>query len=126
MRGRGADGTHSAVAWVNVFSAYALANVGSHAAFSAVQAACLSLSHALRGELRSGGIRVINLFAGPTEDPWYQTLPPPKLAPRALGAAVVDALRTGREDVYVGDVAQDMRERIATNPKAAEREFNRA
>ena len=41
----------------------------------------------------------------------------------ALAKAVVDALRQGIEDVYVGDVAQDVHARLAVNPKALEREL---
>ena len=125
MRARGADGPTGAAAWVNVFSAYALANANPFGAFSAIQAGCLSLSQSLRGEMRPGGIRVINLFAGPIDGEWYQTLPAPKLAPDAIALAVVKALQTGQEDVFVGDIAQDIRERLRENPKGAERALNK-
>jgi NAD(P)-dependent dehydrogenase (short-subunit alcohol dehydrogenase family)/uncharacterized OB-fold protein len=123
MLARGADGIDSAAAWVNIFSVYALANWPAYGTYSASQAASLSLSHCLRAELRPGGVRVINLFTGPVDSEWYQTVPPPKLAPRAIAAAVVSSLRAGTEDVFVGDVAQDVRKRLAANPKALEREL---
>ena len=53
----------------------------------------------------------------------FQTVAPPKLAPRAIANAVVQALRGGSEDVFVGDVAQDLRKRLEANPKALEREL---
>jgi hypothetical protein len=53
---------------------------------------------------------------------WFQTVLPPKLAPAALAKAVVAALKEG-EDVLVGDIAQDIRERLKNNPKALEREL---
>jgi hypothetical protein len=40
-----------------------------------------------------------------------------------LARAVVDALKKGLEDVFVGDVAEDVRARLAVNPKALEREL---
>jgi NAD(P)-dependent dehydrogenase (short-subunit alcohol dehydrogenase family)/uncharacterized OB-fold protein len=123
MRMRGADGINSAVAWVNILSVYALANWPAFGAYSASQAACLSLSHCLRAELRTGGVKVINLFAGPIDTEWFQTVPPPKVAPRAVANAMVSALRGGLEDVFVGDVAEDVRQRLAVNPKAVEREL---
>jgi NAD(P)-dependent dehydrogenase (short-subunit alcohol dehydrogenase family) len=123
MLGRGADGAHSAVAWVNVLSAYALANLPAYGAVSVSHAACLSLSHWLRAELRPGGIRLLNAFAGPLETEWYQTMPPPKVAPSQLAEAIVDGLRRGLEEIYVGDIAKDIRERLAANPKALEREI---
>ncbi|MBV8419504.1 MAG: hypothetical protein JOZ26_05795 [Hyphomicrobiales bacterium] len=41
----------------------------------------------------------------------------------ALAEAVVRALRRGLEDMFVGDVAEDIRQRLAINPKALEREM---
>jgi NAD(P)-dependent dehydrogenase (short-subunit alcohol dehydrogenase family)/uncharacterized OB-fold protein len=123
MLSRGADGTNSAVAWVNVLSAYALANLPAFGAVSVSHAACLSLSHWLRTELRPGGITVLNAFAGPLDTEWFQTVPPPKVAPTQLAEAIVDGLRRGLEEIYVGDVAKDIRDRLAANPKALEREI---
>jgi NAD(P)-dependent dehydrogenase (short-subunit alcohol dehydrogenase family)/uncharacterized OB-fold protein len=123
MRMRGADGVNSAAAWVNILSVYALANWPAFGAYSASQAACLSLSHCLRAELRPGGVKVINLFTGPLDTEWFQTVPPPKVAPRVVANAIVSALRGGLEDMFVGDVAEDIRQRHAANPKAVEREL---
>ena len=123
MRMRGADGIDSAVAWVNVLSVYALANWPSFGAYSASQAACLSLSHCLRAELRPGGIRVVNVFTGPLDTVDFQTVPPPKVPPRAVAAAILAGLRAGIEDAFVGDVAEDIRRRLEANPKGLEREL---
>jgi NAD(P)-dependent dehydrogenase (short-subunit alcohol dehydrogenase family)/uncharacterized OB-fold protein len=123
MRMRGADGVIAAAAIVNLLSVYALTNWPAYGASSAVEAACLSASQSLRAELRPGGIKVVNVFSGPLETEWYQTLPPPKVAPAALAKAVIEALRQGLEEVYVGDVAQDIRARLEVNPKALEREL---
>lgn len=120
MRARGADG---AAAWVNFLSVHALANWPAYAAYSAAEAACLSVSHALRSELGAGGVRVLNVFSGPLDTEWFQAVPPPKVAPSALAAAAVRGLRDGLEDIYVGDVAQDVRARLQANPKALEREL---
>lgn len=123
LRARGADGVNSATAFVNLISVYALMNWPAYGAHSATEAACLSAARSLRAELRPGGVKVVNVFFGPLETEWFQTVPPPKLAPAALAKAVVDALRRGTEDVFVGDVAEDVRARLAVNPKALEREL---
>jgi NAD(P)-dependent dehydrogenase (short-subunit alcohol dehydrogenase family)/uncharacterized OB-fold protein len=123
LRARGADGVNSAAAFVNLISVFALSNWPAYGAFSATEAACLSAALSLRAELRPGGVKVVNAFFGPLETEWYQTVPPPKLAPAALARAVVDGLRAGLEDVYVGDVAEDIRARLAADPKALEREL---
>ncbi|MBI1203437.1 MAG: SDR family oxidoreductase [Rhodopseudomonas sp.] len=123
LRMRGADGVNSSAAFVNLLSVHALANWPAYGVYSAAEAACLSLAQSLRAELRPGGVKVLNVFAGPLETEWFQTVPPPKVAPAALAKAVVGALRQGIEDVYVGDVAQDIRARLDINPKALEREL---
>jgi NAD(P)-dependent dehydrogenase (short-subunit alcohol dehydrogenase family)/uncharacterized OB-fold protein len=123
MRSRGADGVSSAAAIVNLLSVYALMNWPDYGAYSSVEAACLSATQSLRAELRPGGVRMVNVFFGPLETEWFQTVPPPKVTPAALARAVVDALQRGLEDVFVGDVAEDVRARLAVNPKALEREL---
>ena len=83
-----------------------------------------SISQALRSEFRSAGLRVMNVFFGPTEeDEWYQQLPPPKVTSNALGRAVVDGLNRGLEDVWCGDIAKDFRDRFRRDPKVLEREM---
>jgi NAD(P)-dependent dehydrogenase (short-subunit alcohol dehydrogenase family) len=124
MRSRGADGQSSATAWVNLLSVYALTNFPPHGTFSASKAAALSLSQCLRAEMRAAGVRVINVFPGPIDDEWNQTLPPPKLTPDALAKAVVNALKDGVEDIYPGDVAQEWLARWKESPKVLEREIS--
>jgi NAD(P)-dependent dehydrogenase (short-subunit alcohol dehydrogenase family)/uncharacterized OB-fold protein len=123
MRSRGADGVNSAAAFVNLLSVHALMNWPAYGAYSAAEAACLSAAQCLRAELRPGGVKVVNVFFGPLETEWFQTVPPPKVAPAALARAVVQALQRGVEDVFVGDIAEDIRARLAVNPKALEREM---
>lgn len=123
LKARAADGVLGAAAWVNLLSIYALANFPPHGTFSASKAAAHSLAQCLRAEMRSAGIRVVNLFPGPIDDEWNQNLPPPKLAPQALAAAIVKALRDGVEDVYPGDVAQEWLQRWRDDPRVLEREL---
>lgn len=123
MRARAAEGTVPATAWVNLLSIYALSALPSHGTFSASKAAAFALSQNLRAEMRCVGIRVVNVFPGPIDDEWNQLVPPPKLAPDALARAIVTALRDGVEDVYPGDVAQDIWTRFRESQKALEREL---
>ena len=123
MRARGGDGVNSATAFVNLLSVFALMNWPSYGAYAAVEAACFSATQAMRAELRPGGVKVVNVFFGPLETEWFEAVPPPKVAPARLASAVIDALRHGLEDVFVGEIAQDVRARLAVNPKALEREL---
>jgi NAD(P)-dependent dehydrogenase (short-subunit alcohol dehydrogenase family)/uncharacterized OB-fold protein len=124
LKGRAADGTAGAVAWVNLLSIFALANYPPHGTYSASKAAALSLSQNLRAELRPAGVRVLNVFPGPIDDEWDQLVLPPKLSPNAVAGAVVAALRGSLEDVFPGDIAQDWLARYLDNPKALERELS--
>jgi len=124
LQARAADGAANAIAWVNLLSIFALANYPSHGTYSASKAAALSLSQALRAELRPAGVRVINLFPGPIDDDWDQLEQPPKLSPTAVAHVVIEALKGSVEDVYPGDVAQDWLARHLENPKALERELS--
>lgn len=122
MASRGADGVNSAAAWVNLLSVHALSNTTGFGMMSVAHAAGLSFSQWLRRELQGGGVRVVNIFTGPLDSEWFQMVPPPKVAPKGLADAVVRCLRDGIEDLYFGDVAQDIRARFMANPKALERE----
>ena len=124
LKARAADGAANAVAWVNVLSIFALSNYSPHGTYSASKAAAFSLSQALRADLYTAGVRLINLFPGPVDDEWDQLELPPKLSPGALAAALVAALRGSLEDVYPGEVAQDWLARHRENAKALERELS--
>jgi len=123
MRARAAEGTVPATAWVNLLSIYALAALPSHGTFSASKAAAFALSQNLRAEMRQAGIRVVNVFPSPIDDEWNQLVPPPKLGASALANAIVRALRDGVEDIYPGDVAQDIITRFRESQKTLEREL---
>ena len=123
LKARAADGGLHATAWVNILSIYALSALPSQATFTASKAAAFALSQSLRADMRQAGVRVVNVFPGPVDDEWNQLVPPPKLAPSVLAAAIVDGLKLGIEDIYPGDVAQDLRARWRDSAKVLEREL---
>lgn len=123
MCSRTADGVNSAVAWVNIFSVYALSNDPEYGCFSASNAAARSLSQNMRADFRASGLRVMNVYTGPTDDEWHQLVPPPKVAPNALARSVVLGLKDGLEETYCGDVAKDLYQRFRDNPNVLEREL---
>ena len=123
MIGRAGDGLNNAVAWVNILSIYAHISLPSRGMWSASKAAALSVAQSLRNEFRPSGLRVVNMFPGPLDHEWEQLTPPPRVSPNAVANAIVQALREGTEDVYVGDVAQEFMARLHDNPKGLEREL---
>ena len=110
-------------AWVNLLPIWAKAPPPDFAAYAAAGAAALALSHGLRAELAAGGIRLMNVFTGPTDADWFQTRPQPRVTGPALAAAIVAGLKRGLEEVVVGDIARDLAARLAADPKAVEREL---
>ena len=111
-------------AFVDLISSDALAGATDNAAFAAAEAARLSLLQSFRHEMRSAGVRVLSVFTGPVEDEHHQPVPPPKVAPARLAAAIVDALHQGREQSCVGDVASDAMARWLSDPMLYAREKN--
>lgn len=123
LAARGADGIASACAWVNLLPAQAQSHDPRFAGTVAAGAAARALSLSLRAELRAAGIRVIHCYSGPQDDEWHQTLPPPKLAAAALARALVLGLEQGLEEIQAGDVALDLAQRLAQNPRLLAREL---
>ena len=123
MCARTADGVNSAVAWVNILSVNSLSNDPKFGCYSASNAAARSLSQSLRAEFRTAGLRVMNIYCGPTEDAWFQPLPPPKLSPQIVAKNLVKGLQNGLEETYCGDVAKDVFERFKESPYVLEREM---
>lgn len=123
MAGRGADGGKGAVAWVNLLSVFSHAAPPALAGYAAAHAAARAFSHALRADLATGGVRLLTIFAGPTDDPWFQTFPQPKVTGKALADGILAALLKGQEEAVIGDLARDLTDRLRENPKAVEREL---
>lgn len=122
MRARTAETGRSAAAFVNIISAWCLSGSSEYAAYAASQAALRSLSLGLRAQMRPSGLKVVDVLAGPIEDEWRQSIRPPKVAPSALAAALVQALREGREEVVVGDIAKEIHAKWAEDPRLLRQE----
>lgn len=123
MRARAAEEPRNAAAFVTILSAWALAADPNHGTYSASQAAVRALNDVIRAEMRPAGIRVIDVLTGPVEDEWHQTIRPPKVAPATIAAAIVAALRGGREEIVVGDIAREIHTKWAEDPRLLRQEI---
>ncbi len=126
MASRTADGVNSAAALVNILSVHALVcPIRQYGAFSASQAAALFDQPDAAGPSFVRRVcRMINVFAGPTDDEWHQPLPPPKVAPKALAKSIVDgALRRARGCVLRRCGHAISTKRWQRDPKVLEREM---
>lgn len=124
LSARSGDGVRSAVAFVDICSAYGLTGNPDFSGHAAVSAARLSLVTGFRAEMQHAGIRVMSVLTGPEEDDWHQDVPPPKVTAEQVARAVVSALEEGRELTTVGPVAKDVFERWQADPLLAIREEN--
>ena len=124
MRARAAEGSLPATAWVNILSIYALSALPVAGHVLGVEGRrVLAVADAARGDAAAPASASSMCFPGPIDDEWNQLVPPPKLAPAALAKAVVKALKDGVEDIYPGDVAQDLFAKYRENAKVLEREM---
>ena len=122
MRARAAETGRRAVAFVNIISAWCLSGSPEHGAYAATQAALRCLSNDLRAAMRPSGLRVVDVLTGPIDDEWRQTIKPPKVAPASLAAAIVAALRDGREEVVIGEIAREIHAKWAEDPRLLRQE----
>jgi short-subunit dehydrogenase len=108
---------------VNMLSMLAHMNLPVLGSYSASKAAALSLTQAARAELAPWGVRVCNILPGAVDTRMSTNVPPPKLAPAQLAAAVVKAVRSGVEDVYPGAAAERLHAAMRADAKALEKEM---
>lgn len=111
-------------AFVDILSVHALAPDAGFAAYSAVEAARLSLLQSFRHEMRGTGVRVLAILTGPTDDEDHRSIPPPKVAPTRIARGVLTALEGGLEQSCVGDIAADALHRWMADPALYTREKN--
>jgi NAD(P)-dependent dehydrogenase (short-subunit alcohol dehydrogenase family) len=108
---------------VNLLSILARAALPSIGSYSASKAAEWSLTQSIRAELAAQGTLVVGVMPGFVDTDMTSGLALPKLAPSAVAAAILDALRTGTEDVYPGEAAAAIASELQRDPKAVERRF---
>lgn len=107
---------------VNILSILSRVPLPAVGSYSASKAAALSLTQAIRGELAPQGTLVVGVMPGFVDTDMARRIPGPKLAPREVAASVVEALRTGTEDVYPGPAAQIAAD-LQRDAKAVEKRF---
>ncbi len=103
----------------NILSILAHANLPLCATYSASKAAAWSLTQAARAELARFGIRVHAIFPPVLDTAMAAHIPGPKMSPDDAAAEILQALREGREDAFLG-AAKDGYARVREDPKAVE------
>lgn len=105
---------------VNSLSGLSHVNSPTMASYSASKAAAWSLTQAARAELAPFNIQVYAMFLPVMDTRMAAGLAIPKMPPGEAAAAILDHLRAGNEDGYIGG-AKDLYDRLRQDPKAVER-----
>jgi NAD(P)-dependent dehydrogenase (short-subunit alcohol dehydrogenase family) len=107
---------------VNVLSILGRVSMPQLGSYSASKAAAFSLTQAIRAELATQGTLVIGVLPAFVDTDMARRVTTPKLPPEAIGQSIVDALRSGTEDVYPGP-ASVIASSLLQDPKGVERQF---
>jgi len=108
---------------VNMLSILARVALPMYGSLSASKAAALSLTQGVRGELAKQGTLVVAVMPGAVDTEMERNFPPPKLPPADAARAALDAVESGLEEVYPGDMATGMSQGLAADPKAVEKDL---
>ena len=102
---------------INVLSI--LARVASPAAgsYSASKASALSLTQAVRAELRAQGTRVIGVLPGYVDTDMTERITAPKIQPIEVVRATLDTLQADQDDVYPGEQATQVADGCCRIPR---------
>lgn len=108
---------------VNMLSILARVNLPLMGSLCASKAAALSMTQAVRAELKAQGTRVFAVMPGAVDTDMTRDFQGPKITVDAVAAAVIDGLRRGQEEIYPGDMAAGIAYGLTATPKATEREL---
>lgn len=110
-----------ATAIVNLNSIASIVNFAVAGTYSASKAAEHSLTQAQRRDLPKS--LVVGVYPGPIDTDMAEDLPFDKTPPSAVALSVVDALKSGTEDVFPDLMAQQLHEGWKADAKAMEQQM---
>jgi 2-keto-3-deoxy-L-rhamnonate aldolase RhmA/NAD(P)-dependent dehydrogenase (short-subunit alcohol dehydrogenase family) len=105
---------------VNMVSILAHANLPLMGSLCASKAALLSLTQALRAELKAQGTHVMAVLPGAVNTDMTKGFDIPKIAAAYVASTLMDGLSLRQEEVYPGDMATSIVYGMLNNPKETE------
>lgn len=108
---------------VNVLTVVSLASMSSLGGYSATKAAALSLTQALRQELKKKNIAVHAVFPGPVDTEMAKDITLPKTSAREVAEAIVAGVVRGEEDIAPDPMSRQILDEWRRDPKAVETRF---
>ena len=119
----GVLGQNGGGAIANILSILARVNLPMMGSLCASKAAGLSLTQGVRAETAKQGTLVLAVMPGAVDTDMSRDFPPPKMPPLEVAEQTLDALESGLEELYPGDMADGVSKGLDADPKAVEKEF---
>lgn len=110
--------TNGGGAIVNVLSFLSLVSLPAFGTYSASKAAALSVTNSLRAELAAQKTSVIAVMPVQVDTDMGRALPPPHLTTMDVVGDALDAVESGQEEVFPGELTRNVAQAFAADPKA--------
>ncbi|MEQ9815162.1 MAG: SDR family NAD(P)-dependent oxidoreductase [Azospirillaceae bacterium] len=108
---------------INMLSILARVSLPLRSGLAASKAASLSMTQTARAVLAKQGTHVLAVMPGVMDTEMEKDFPPPKLDPQIVADAALDAIESGTEEIYPGDMAGGIAEGLLQDAKAVERDL---
>ncbi len=112
---------HGGGAIVNILSLLGKVNLPFSGSYSASKAAAISMTQGVRAELAAQGTLVVAVMPGTVDTELAKEWPNPKVAPKEVATAALQAVIDGVEDVYPGQQATEVSAQLLGDPKGVEK-----
>jgi len=117
-------GANGGGAIVNMLSILGRVSLPAYGSYCASKAAGLLMTQGVRAELAKQGTLVVGVMPGATDTDVERDYKGHKENPYDVAIAALDAVESGTEDAYPGQMAGGVSAGLAANPKAVEKEFS--
>lgn len=109
---------------VNVLSFLSLVTLPSAGTYSASKAAGLAATRSIRAELKGQGTHVVASMPVQVETDMGRSLPEPRLQPLEVVRDTLDAVETGLEEVFPGELTRNVAAAFAADPKGVQAQMS--
>ncbi len=108
---------------LNVLSVASLTNFPALGSYSASKAALHSQTQGVRAELAGQGTKVLGLYPGPIDTDMAKDLLLEKTAPAEVAHKTLDAIETGKEDIFIDPMAMQFEKDYWSDAKSQEKQI---
>ena len=116
-------GANGGGAIANILSILARVNLPMMGSLCASKSAGLSLTQGVRAELAKQGTLVLAVMPGAVDTDMSRDFPPPKMPPSEVAEKTLNALESGAEELYPGDMADGVAQGLDADAKGVEKNF---